>query len=240
MYVSHYFFSLLFRWVAIPWLQVEIDKWVNFKNKTAPRAFRHKILPHSVPTLIRTSLSLFNALDFKVSYVTSILITNSHAYQIPVNSKLLDEMEALYTPPDHAVFDLVPPAFHKHMSQLYITMGQPEVNVDTFWNVYLSLLRRIHEGRDEQLTGILTSHQGTLNQDPDEMPLLPGMDAFRLGQPLRPVLYGSYMGGLDESSLASAVQQLGIEYAEFTTDEEDEDGDGEDDDRNEGEGEDND
>lgn len=29
------------------------------------------------------------------------------------------------------------------------------------------------------------------------------------------------MGGLDESSLASAVQQLGIEYAEFTTDEDD-------------------
>jgi hypothetical protein len=48
------------------------------------------------------------------------------------------------------------------------------------------------------------------------------------------------MGGLDESSLASAVQQLGIKYADFTTDEEDEDGHGEDEDRNEGEGEDND
>ncbi|KAF8236380.1 hypothetical protein L208DRAFT_650161 [Tricholoma matsutake] len=29
---------LLFHWVAIPWLQAEIDKWVNFKNKTAPHA----------------------------------------------------------------------------------------------------------------------------------------------------------------------------------------------------------
>jgi hypothetical protein len=65
-------------------------------------------------------------------------------------------------------------------------INQPEVNVDTFWNIYLNLLRQIHEGHDEQLTGTLTLHQETLNQDPDEMPLLPGMDAFCLGQPLQP------------------------------------------------------
>jgi hypothetical protein len=115
-----------------------------------------------------------------------MLITNLCAYQIPVNSELLDEMEALYTPPDHAVFELVPPAFHKHVSQLYIAINQPEVNVDTFWNVYLNLLRQIHEGHDEQLTSTLTLHQETLNQDANEMPLLPGMDAFCLGQPLQP------------------------------------------------------
>lgn len=130
-------------------------------------------------------------------------------------------MEALYAPPEHTVFELVPPAFHEHISQLYIEIGQPEVNVDTFWDIYLHLLRQLREGHDEQLTNILTSHQETLNQDSNEMPLLPGLDAFRLGQPLQAGRHGSYMGGLDESSLASAVQQLGAEFADFTDEEDD-------------------
>lgn len=55
-------------------------------------------------------------------------------------------------------------------------------NVDTFWNIYLNLLRWLHEGHEGQLTNILTLHQETLNPDPDEMPHLPSMDAFHLGQ----------------------------------------------------------
>lgn len=62
------------------------------------------------------SPSLFNALDFK----------------IPVNPELLNEMEALYVPPDHAVFELVLPAFHEHVSQLYVVIGQPEVMLTPF------------------------------------------------------------------------------------------------------------
>ena len=91
-------------------------------------------------------------------------------YQIPVNSELLDEMETLYAPPDHVVFELVPPAFHEHISQLYLSIGQPEVNVDTVWDIYLSLLGKLREGHDEQLTNIMTSHQATLDQDSDEVP----------------------------------------------------------------------
>ena len=159
-----------------------------------------------------------------------IFITVLHAYQIPVNSDLLDEMEALYAPPDHSVFELVPPPFHEHISQLYIAIGQPEVNTETFWDIYLRLLRQLREGHDEQLTNVLTLHQETLNQESNEMPLLPGLEAFRLGQPLRPGRYGSYMGGLDESSLASAVEKLGVESAHFTEEENDDsdDDDGDD------------
>lgn len=72
-------------------------------------------------------------------------------------------MEALYAPPDHAVFELVPPTFHEHISQVYVVIGEPEVNADTFWDIYLRLLRELREGHDEQLTSILTSHQETLN-----------------------------------------------------------------------------
>jgi hypothetical protein len=68
-------YSLLFRWIAIPWLQAEINKWVNFKNKTAPRASRHKILPQGVPTLIRSCPHLFNAIDFKVVRSIAVITT---------------------------------------------------------------------------------------------------------------------------------------------------------------------
>jgi hypothetical protein len=63
--------SLLFRWIAIPWLQAEIDNWVKHKNTTAPRAMKHKILPHGVPTLICSRPSHFNVFDFKVFSVLS-------------------------------------------------------------------------------------------------------------------------------------------------------------------------
>ena len=58
--------SLVFRWLAIPWLQAEIDEWVRIKNRGAPRAVKHKVLPHGIPALIRGKPHHFNALDFKV------------------------------------------------------------------------------------------------------------------------------------------------------------------------------
>ena len=61
-------FSLLFRWIAILWLQTELDNWVKFKNTTAPRAVKNKILPRGVPALIRSRPSHFNAADFMVVY----------------------------------------------------------------------------------------------------------------------------------------------------------------------------
>ena len=66
-------YSFLFRWIAIPWLQGEIDHWVKFKNRTAPRKQRHKILPHGIPAVIRSQPSHFNAYDFKVNQEFFIL-----------------------------------------------------------------------------------------------------------------------------------------------------------------------
>ena len=70
IFLSLSFHSLLFHWIAIPWLQVKIDKWVNFKNTTAPCAVRNKILPHGVPALIHSRPSHFGAVDFKVCKYT--------------------------------------------------------------------------------------------------------------------------------------------------------------------------
>ena len=60
--------SLVFRWLAIPWIQAELDEWVMLRNRTAPRADRNKILPHGIPELIRNKPEKYGTLDFKVSF----------------------------------------------------------------------------------------------------------------------------------------------------------------------------
>ncbi|OAX32928.1 hypothetical protein K503DRAFT_860077 [Rhizopogon vinicolor AM-OR11-026] len=73
--------NYVFRWLAIPWLQVELDAW------------------------------------------------------LPVPGELFDEVEAIYAPSEHPVFDLVPPTFEQHARHLYASLGKPQVSSDFFWNV---------------------------------------------------------------------------------------------------------
>ena len=63
------FLSLVFRWLFIPWLQVEIDAYVIRINSTRKRADRNKILPHGPPNDIFTSPERYGCLDFKVSVI---------------------------------------------------------------------------------------------------------------------------------------------------------------------------
>jgi hypothetical protein len=159
--------------------------------------------------LIRAHPARFHAIDFK----------------IPVPPDLFDEIEDLYAPPGHPVFELVPPAFHEHVANLYALIGQPEVTIETFWNIYRALLGRLHEGHDEQLTEIISHHDMTRGQEPDNMPLLPNMDAFRLGQPLDLGPKANYIGGLDGSALTNSMEVTRMEpspeFADFSTEEED-------------------
>lgn len=193
--------SLLFRWIAIPWLQTEIDHWVSFKNKTSPRASRHKLLPHGIPALIRANPSHFNAIDFKIH----------------VPSELFDEMEVRFAPPDHPVFELVPPPFHEYVSSIYTAIGQPEVTIDTFWNVFRDLLERLREGPNEQLTEVITNYDITLNLIQCLFCWTCHLEAFRLEQPLNLGPNMNYIGGLDP--VPSTSIRPAPEYADFTTDE---------------------
>ena len=59
-------FKLLFRWLAIPWLQRELDAWVYRRNMTARRADKNKVIPHGVPELIRQNPLAYGCQDFKV------------------------------------------------------------------------------------------------------------------------------------------------------------------------------
>jgi hypothetical protein len=143
-----------------------------------------------------------------------------------VPSELFDEMEALYAPPEHPVFELVPATFHNHVSEAYSAIGEPNVNMETFWEVYLRLRQQL-EPHHQSLTEVLTSCH---NQDDSvDIPLLPNMEQFRLGQPLDLGSNGSYIGGLDFEALPDGMRELAAEYAAFTTDDEaDSSGDNED------------
>ena len=62
----------------------------------------------------------------------------------------------------HPVFELVPHTVHERADNLYSVIGRPEITAETFWDVYLELLRQLHLGQDEELANIISSHQNSL------------------------------------------------------------------------------
>lgn len=127
-------------------------------------------------------------------------------------------MEMLYAPPDHPVFELVPAAFHDHVSEAYSAIGEPNVDMGTFWEVYLRLRQQLQEPHHQSLTEVLTSYHD--QDDSVNIPLLPNMEQFRLGQPLDLGSNGSYIGGLDFGALPDGIRGVAAEYVDFTTDDE--------------------
>ena len=127
-------------------------------------------------------------------------------------------MENLYAPPDHAVFTLVPPTFHERALELYLSIGEPEVTVGTFWDIYRNLLGRLREPADDRLTEVLDTFQANIDNNAEGMALLPNMEPFRLGQLLDLGGQSTYMGGLEEDSQALPLNfnRPGAEYALFS------------------------
>jgi hypothetical protein len=60
-------FRFLFRWLAIPWLQTELDTWTRRFNLTKRQAQRHKLLPQGVPNLIHAKPEQFGARNYMVN-----------------------------------------------------------------------------------------------------------------------------------------------------------------------------
>ena len=143
-------------------------------------------------------------------------------------AELFDEMEAIYAPPDHSVFELVPPLFHERADRCYTEAGRPVVTSDNFWDIFRDVLARFRAALDEEqhdeLTTLLSArseHESAENED--NMPVLANMKPFRQGQQVAG-RGGRYIGGLPASSLASSTTTTtaeGPEFADFTSDEED-------------------
>ncbi|KAF8510665.1 hypothetical protein BU17DRAFT_77646 [Hysterangium stoloniferum] len=116
-----------------------VDCWVSLKNKLAPHASRHKLLPHGIPALIHANLSHFSAIDFKIP------------------------MEARYAPPDHPVFELVPQVFHEHFSDLYSAI---KTFWDFFRNLLGHLCKGPNEWLTEIITHHNTTYGQELDNMP--------------------------------------------------------------------------
>ncbi|KAG6818632.1 hypothetical protein H0H93_003299 [Arthromyces matolae] len=171
--------SLVFRWLAIPWLQAELDAWVRRFNSTTRRADKHKILPVGVPDVITAKPERFKSKNFMVL----------------VSPELFDEIEQEWAPPNDPVFQLVPTAFNTRASMLYSALGQPNVSSDTFWDVYKALLAAFREQpHDAQIeSALLEANRG----EEDEVPLLPGLRDLRPGDSVIGSHGFYYYGGLE-------------------------------------------
>jgi hypothetical protein len=58
---------LVFRWLAIPWLQKEADSYIYSHNTSRRRANRRKILPNGIPDVMFENPESVDARDFKVT-----------------------------------------------------------------------------------------------------------------------------------------------------------------------------
>ncbi|KAA1471497.1 hypothetical protein DENSPDRAFT_776760, partial [Dentipellis sp. KUC8613] len=118
---------LTFRFVFIPYLQRETDDWVHLRNWTKRRADRKKILPNGIPMLVMQKPHQWNAANYK----------------IPVPSDIFNEIEAVYAPPDDPVFKLVPDEFLVRATAAWASMGSPEPQFETVWDIYREILARL-------------------------------------------------------------------------------------------------
>ncbi|KAJ7107132.1 hypothetical protein C8R44DRAFT_637746, partial [Mycena epipterygia] len=210
--------KLVFRWLAIPWLQRELDAWVKRFNSTPRRADKHKILPHGIPDLIASKPESFATKDYKVV----------------VTPDLFDEMEATWASPDDPVFNLVPPSFHAQATELYTAMGNPEVTFNTFWIAYGQLLNAFETlAVEEALVTDMEAADDHFEHAPD---LIAGQRELRNGDNVIGEWGYAYLGGLAEPPPADGdvggdivdeeedwdFDQLNFDprvYAEFSDDE---------------------
>ncbi|KAK2463877.1 hypothetical protein APHAL10511_004049 [Amanita phalloides] len=153
--------NLVFRWLAVPWLQAEIDKWVQQHNSSTRRANKNKILPHGIPDLIHAKPERFNSKNLQVN----------------VSHEMFDRFQQEWAPHDDAVFQLTPPAFDAQANVYYHSLQRPAISRGTFWDVYTALLDCFHSSPDNHLleTEFNLANRGA----DDEMELIPGLQELR-------------------------------------------------------------
>ncbi|KAJ6458318.1 hypothetical protein C8R47DRAFT_995285 [Mycena vitilis] len=182
--------DLVFRWVFIPWLQAELDRYVERINNTAKRADRNKILPHGVPNDICEHPANYGVLDFKIK----------------VNSNAIHDVRGIFAPPGNEVFELVPPDFQAIIGKIYMEIGQPPVTRATCWGVYRQLLgvfrgldtahkipRDIDADWGYALAMAGDAHAKDIELTPDLQPLRNGDDVIGPGG-------AYYMGGVNNGN----------------------------------------
>ncbi|KAF8874732.1 hypothetical protein CPB85DRAFT_1444248 [Mucidula mucida] len=114
--MHRYLLVLVFRWLSIPWLQAELDKWRTSFNSRRRRHSKHKVLPQEIPDLVHWKPGRYGYKDFTV----------------PVSTALFDEMEEKWCPRSDPVFELVPQLFATQITDYYQRLGSLPVSIHTF------------------------------------------------------------------------------------------------------------
>jgi hypothetical protein len=140
--------------------------------------------------------------------------------QITVDPQAIHEVRRLYAPPEHSVFELVPPTFKGLAQQLYADMGSPAVSRDNVWDVYRELLHRFrllealppdyHVEWEEAAT--LAREDRTVNGD--QFDLMPGLQDLPEGSRSDGF---QYMGGVNNGHGIGKFMQFlsGKMYSQF-------------------------
>ncbi|KAJ7180569.1 hypothetical protein C8R46DRAFT_1210907 [Mycena filopes] len=234
--------KLVFRWLAVPWIQRELDHYVAIFNNTPRRADKHKLLPQGIPNLIQSKPHQFGCTDYKASTPKTFIqkrYVHNISPQVVITPELFDQLDAQWAPADDPVFELTPPSFHAEATAIFQQLGNPTVDRDTFWFVYVNML--------DAFDGAVFDDRDSLDRDmeaaddyfEDDIELMPGQADLRPGAPVigsaaANVLY-EYVGGLSAPPSIPADQMIGPserqegeedpdafdDFAEFTDDDAD-------------------
>ncbi|EGN94122.1 hypothetical protein SERLA73DRAFT_155882 [Serpula lacrymans var. lacrymans S7.3] len=139
---------LVFHYIFIPWLKMELDLFISRFNRTAPWHNPIKILPHGRPINIFTKLDQFKSCDFAIK----------------LHPPYLKEVCLKYAPPDHFVFNLVPPAFATEAHAFLQRSGSPVVNCNNAWVIFHNTLAYFESivNDDPELQTAIASHPEVL------------------------------------------------------------------------------
>ncbi|KAL4065801.1 hypothetical protein V8B97DRAFT_2025589 [Scleroderma yunnanense] len=147
---------MVFCWVFVSWLQVELNIYQDHINSKKCHDKR-KVFPHGIPELIYTFAEDYGALNFKIM----------------VSPGAIECMQQLYIDMNHIVFDLVQPSLNLFIEECYIQLGHPFVEYASAWTVYCNILDLMqhHEG----IPAILTVVKDYITVNEEELVLLPGL-----------------------------------------------------------------
>ncbi|KII92463.1 hypothetical protein PLICRDRAFT_678606 [Plicaturopsis crispa FD-325 SS-3] len=201
--------KLVFLWLAVPWLQQELDAWVARYNNSSRRADKNKILPVGIPNHIFSKPEKYGAKDFMIRVT---------------DSSLFDEMEQQWAPPEHPIFQLVPPTFAAQANELYRQLGNPLVSGDTFWAVYRSLLQAFRPFSNTPLLADVLGDPSALPEGELEMiQILPNLRELRNGDAVVGT-GGEFLETDSADGQAAGSSTANRIYVQYFSDDEDEAG----------------
>ncbi|KZT61631.1 hypothetical protein CALCODRAFT_427331, partial [Calocera cornea HHB12733] len=153
--------KLVFRWLAIPFLKKNLDEYVRMYNTSKPRRDKNKVLPRGRPEHILYHPSRFD---------------NAHNFKILADEEDFRVVEELYAPRDHPVFRLVPPLFEMEIRGYFKEIDEPEVTMESFWEIYGYLLNAFlrSSSRDRMMTTLALQAEEEMTIEGEHMELVEG------------------------------------------------------------------